>query len=895
MTAGNAQEETAPPPPPFHIASETNENWDNLKVGENLENKITLLRTFPFPFQTDNTKLTSNKKSSLDDVRAKLAKTAKLNNKSMKLGKREESSVSNGSNNLAGGFKFSNLDKNNRDMDQRSKLAELQMNEDTQEANDEKIRTMITQAQELLEAKSINQEQYKNLVKTVMSINEANKLKEAKRRESLKAANMDEGSNDSERNAAREAILKKRIPKLNKTQVASNEMTNSSEPLSADGGGINATDEPSMRLADDKHDSNDEFPLRGSRRGDKRGHKTSKWSDRAPDPPMMPVSGPPMQQQRPWNNIMTQNKRGAVGNMGFRPNVPPNIRPPWPMGNNNNNMSHFARGGGGMGGPLGGHMRGMPPMGGPSPPNIPKPCNSIDNPQEDIVRTITIDGAAKEIRFYDQVAIVFMEVDQPREIGFQNGQRTIFIDNHEPITLQFNQDYKPITIDGETFNLRFGFPSRELFIDENWYEIYFGGPAISVPIRNKMHMLKAEGPPPQVNIGPIRRDLVVGKINMIVDAHNVIPLFLDARIQTFKLGDKEHTVQFADNLLTVLLDGAPTRVEYGGLPKSLYLGANKYFVRFGALPQGVVAGKVQIKGMIYVETKPPVNEEPVSLTPPPVTATQSEMSQVDLKKPAESTVPILPAAALSSINIDELFQKLVSTGILGGSSGILPAVNNNNQKGGVAEESAAVKPETDVSGAEEVPPPPSLTTVTETIKPIDLLKPESIKTRQSAIVVTLFSGMQCSSCGVRFPPEQTIKYSQHLDWHFRQNRRERDSSRKAHSRKWYYDLNDWIQYEEIEDLDEREKNFFETPQTDLEIMDETSNQRSTNSPIQSCPAGTDDVDRACDMCQEKFEQFYNEELEEWHLRCAIRVEDKTYHPLCYEDYKVSYTTEGIES
>ncbi|XP_075167263.1 pcf11 cleavage and polyadenylation factor subunit isoform X2 [Haematobia irritans] len=840
----NTQDDTAPPPPPFNLSTESNENWDNVK--------------------TDVAKTPSTKKSSFEDVRAKLAKTAKLN-------------------------KLLKLDKQNKDIDHRNKLAELQMNEDTQEANDEKIRTMIAQAQELLESKSINQEQYKNLVKNVMSINEDYKLKEAKRRESLNAfrdrSNNDDGSNDSsERNAAREAIFKKRIPKLSKT---SSEAINS-EILNEGSCGSGNMDEP-MRLADDKHDSNDEPPMRSSRR-EKRGggHKVSKWGDRVPDPPMMP-SGP-----RPWNSLMQQNKRGGAP-MPFRPNIPPNVRPPWQMGNNNNNNGppHFPK----AGPPMGPHMRGsnvIPPIGPQSPippPMIPRPCNSIDNPQEDIVRTITIDGAAKEIRFYDHVAIVFMEVDQPREIGFQNGQRTIFIDNHEPITLQFNHDYKPVTIDGETYNLRFGFPSRELFIDDHWYEIYFGGPAINVPIRNKMHMLKAEGPPPQVNIGNLRRDLVVGKINMIVDAHNVIPLFLDARVQTFKLGDMDHTIQFADNLLTVLLDGTPTRVEYGGLPKSLYLGTNKYFIRFGALPQGIIAGKVQIKDMIYVETKPPANADPIFNTPPaaPMLApTEAELGQVDLQKPAETSVPILPAAALSSINIDELFQKLVSTGILGGSSGILPAVNSNTQTSASSvESSVATKPTTADSAGEEVPQPTPASVTTEAIKPIDLSKPESIKTRQSAIVATLFSGMQCSSCGVRFPPEQTIKYSQHLDWHFRQNRRERDSSRKAHSRKWYYDLNDWIQYEEIEDVDEREKNFFDTPQTDIEIMDETSNQRSTNSPIQSCPAGPDDVDRACDMCQEKFEHFYNEELEEWHLRCAIRVEEKTYHPLCYEDYKAS--------
>jgi hypothetical protein len=55
----------------------------------------------------------------------------------------------------------------------------------------------------------------------------------------------------------------------------------------------------------------------------------------------------------------------------------------------------------------------------------------------------------------------------------------------------------------------------------------------------------------------------------------------------------------------------------------------------------------------------------------------------------------------------------------------------------------------------------------------------------------------------------------------------------------------------------------------------------------SCPARPEDVNRVCDMCHDPFDQFFNEETEEWHLRSALRFDDKFYHPICYEDYKVS--------
>lgn len=76
----------------------------------------------------------------------------------------------------------------------------------------------------------------------------------------------------------------------------------------------------------------------------------------------------------------------------------------------------------------------------------------------------------------------------------------------------------------------------------------------------------------------------------------------------------------------------------------------------------------------------------------------------------------------------------------------------------------------------------------------------------------------------------------------------------------------------------------------MEAMDqgEDSNMgRSGGMQESSCPAGPDDVNRCCDMCHDQFDHFYNAETEEWHLRSAIKIEDKFFHPICYEDYKVS--------
>lgn len=78
---------------------------------------------------------------------------------------------------------------------------------------------------------------------------------------------------------------------------------------------------------------------------------------------------------------------------------------------------------------------------------------------------------------------------------------------------------------------------------------------------------------------------------------------------------------------------------------------------------------------------------------------------------------------------------------------------------------------------------------------------------------------------------------------------------------------------------------------DLQQMDQGEDANAArlnaeNSAPISCPAGPDDVNRACDMCHDQFDTFYNNETEEWHLKNALKIDDKFYHPICYEDYKV---------
>ncbi|XP_018312633.1 uncharacterized protein Pcf11 isoform X1 [Mycetomoellerius zeteki] len=518
----------------------------------------------------------------------------------------------------------------------------------------------------------------------------------------------------------------------------------------------------------------------------------------------------------------------------------------------------------------------------------------------DTMKSINIDNIPREIRYYGQTGVVFMNWDDPREIGFQDGIRRILIDEKDTITCAFNDQYKEFMYEGEVHRIKLGAPTRELYVDDCWYECYFGGMPITIELGGKKISVKLEGPPPQVKIGTVKRtDLVVAKINLIINARNMVPVFLDAKPQIFEIEGKPHTLEFTDALQTVLLNGRPFKVEFGGLPKPIIVRDKKHFIRFSVLPRGVRAGHIKITGMRGegpIESPPPaapllaqkpkldaapapsqlptVENESTSQDDTDFTSTSKPDLQLDI---LSSVLPsaMAPSSGLSyqaepvenppaptlPLNMSELFQRLVETGIV---------PNLTEQKKQEEEEKKE-----------------------SVITPVSFDKPETLKIKQPAISTALYSGMQCSSCGARFAPELATRYSHHLDWHFRQNRRERDSARKAHSRPWYYDVSDWIQFEEIEDLEDRAQSWFETEKQTAETEGMATDDSPQETLQPSVPTGSDE-DSRCQVCHDAFEQFYNEEKEEWHLRPAVNYEDKNYHPLCLEDYKEKSSARALE-
>ncbi|KGL90204.1 Pre-mRNA cleavage complex 2 protein Pcf11, partial [Charadrius vociferus] len=237
-----------------------------------------------------------------------------------------------------------------------------------------------------------------------------------------------------------------------------------------------------------------------------------------------------------------------------------------------------------------------------------------------------------------------------------------------------------------------------------------------------------------------------------------------------------------------------------------------------------------------------------------------------VQNPAGALPHSYPDNHLGQLDVNELFAKLLKTGIL-------KLSKPDSASAQVNETSAQPAAEEEDDDQNEDQNVPDLTNFTV----------EELRQRYDSVINRLYTGIQCYSCGMRFTTSQTDVYADHLDWHYRQNRTEKDVSRKITHRRWYYSLTDWIEFEEIADLEERAKSqFFEKAHEEVVLK---TQEAAKEKEFQSVPAGPAGAVESCEICQEQFEQYWDEEEEEWHLKNAIRVDEKIYHPSCYEDYQ----------
>ncbi|GMT19447.1 hypothetical protein PFISCL1PPCAC_10744 [Pristionchus fissidentatus] len=157
-------------------------------------------------------------------------------------------------------------------------------------------------------------------------------------------------------------------------------------------------------------------------------------------------------------------------------------------------------------------MGGGPPMGGapfmpPPPLQRPPPVHERkhvfkdDNRLEGIPANnrIFVDGKAYEVLYINETAVIEKD-GLPHRIYFQGVPRNVVIDGVAYL-MSFGEN-REVMIDNDVHLIRFGAPSRELYMGDYPFKGAFGGPPIIATINGRRHEIRLAGPAPEVKIEP---------------------------------------------------------------------------------------------------------------------------------------------------------------------------------------------------------------------------------------------------------------------------------------------------------------------------------------------------------------------------------------------------------
>ncbi|KAF2417682.1 hypothetical protein EJ08DRAFT_70532 [Tothia fuscella] len=269
----------------------------------------------------------------------------------------------------------------------------------------------------------------------------------------------------------------------------------------------------------------------------------------------------------------------------------------------------------------------------------------------------------------------------------------------------------------------------------------------------------------------------------------------------------------------------------------------------------------------YSYPPPPSVAPTPQYAPPPLPQSGPPVSIAQMMAMIRASTPTLqpasPATALAPAAPNLLLEQLRASGLLGG----MPSANTN---------SATVTP-----------------VLTPTLNFSELAQPQpvhevkidsaSLKIRRPQVIGRLYGDRpdQCRQCGMRFPGIEAGKKAKgnHIDWHFKTNSRVADSTKSAVNRSWYIDEREWIDYrEDVGGINGKSEE-------EINAMAKANGTSRVEPKEQFVPVPSDlaQANRPCSICQEKFEQEWNVELEQPVWKDAIKVGNKYYHATCYAE------------
>lgn len=329
-----------------------------------------------------------------------------------------------------------------------------------------------------------------------------------------------------------------------------------------------------------------------------------------------------------------------------------------------------------------------------------------------------------------------------------------------------------VTIDGRTMDMSFnyfrvcnlnaGLQNRELVQtvklaadDYETHEIAYMCPPKRIMIDEQPRIMRYDLPIPCVEIDGFFYVIRFSGPPHSIMIDNVAYEVPFDRVIRIHLSNRAHELAWGGPGFEVIIDGRPYELQFGqSQPREVFIGTRQHYIKvLGDAPDVKICGRVP--DHILRE-----HEEEI------------RMNDKVEQQPAPS----------GALNVNELFKKLVQANIL------------PSHKKEAIDHPSTNTPKPLMDGPPQFPE--------EQIPDLTSLDVNLLKQKYNQAIQNLYGGTQCATCGMRFTSEQAKRFSNHYDWHFRQNKREKEEINKAHTRNWYYDVTEWIQYEELSEEDQ---------------------------------------------------------------------------------------------
>ncbi|KDQ64608.1 hypothetical protein JAAARDRAFT_118249 [Jaapia argillacea MUCL 33604] len=306
---------------------------------------------------------------------------------------------------------------------------------------------------------------------------------------------------------------------------------------------------------------------------------------------------------------------------------------------------------------------------------------------------------------------------------------------------------------------------------------------------------------------------------------------------------------------------------------------------------------------VYVQPQPPAASYPLQPTYPvsappssyPGSSTQPSTYAQPMydQKPIPSSIPAFPAVSNQNpgnagpsappiSNIENLFSALLKAGVV--------SATGTPTGAGATAKAEEVKSEP-VDIARVAARDYRKAVLGQKIR----LTNADITRQRPQIVQFLYErlGVQCKQCGIRFSDSASgkKKMQDHLDMHFRQNRKASQNVGRGHSRSWFVGVDDWIN----EVSDSKGKGRADRPLSGKAAAAVAAQQEEANlrASFVVVPPGDEAKPISCPICKEILKSEFLEDDEEWVWKNAVQKDDRIFHATCYAEALASNRVAAI--